>query len=934
MSARSIAPGVRLRAFVEVATEEGSIRGAETCSDKCRKKLRRKAGRHNTRRTPKRRGRVPGARCKNGRAVMSKRKDAACEITIFSKAGGVLTKRIELAEDGSVVKDGSECRMTRGSAHRTPIADLHALAAKLVKLRPFQAISLGTLRSGLPNKVKIVTKKKLNGAASTIARTRGEIVYREKHPAFVLLDFDRDGMPWEIADRLKDNFWGALCEVLPDLLHAAHLIRASTSAGLIRSDTGESLGGSGGLHGYVTMRDGSDAERFLNTLHDRCWLHGLGWFKLSACGSLLERSIVDRTVSAPERLVFEAPPILKKPLKQDEKSRRPIVYDGDVLDTLAACPPLTPAEQKAVDKLKAEARQRIKPQAEKVLAEYIERNAEEIVERTGISKEAAVAQVKSRCLRVLQPDAVLPFVDKELEGCTVADVLADSERFDHRVLADPIEGVSYGRTTAMVMLRRSDGHPWIKSFAHGGMSYTLESGADVGVKLKDFYAYMPMHNYIFAPSREPWPAESVNARVPPIVIGTDSEGNEITIKASTWIDQNQPVEQMTWAPGLPMIIADRLISEGGWIERKGVSCFNLYRPPTIKLGDASKAKRWVNLVREVFPNDADHIIKWFASRVQHPEVKINHGLVLGSQAQGVGKDTMIEPVKRAIGPWNFKEVAPKNIFDAFNPWRRAVILRVSEAKDMGEVTRFELYDGTKTLMAAPPDVLECNEKHIKQHYVLNCMGVIITTNHLTDGIYLPAEDRRHYVAWSDCEPTDFAPDFWTELWKWYDEGGDRHVAAYLATLDISDFDPKAPPPKTPAFWSIVNANRTTEEGELQDILDKLGNPDAVTIDEISGKASMDFDEWLRERKNRKAVSHRLENCGYRAVNNPVAKDGLWRIDERRQMIYAKVSLPLGEQLKAAEALQRAAAKRAAEEERRAEEARVRSTRPPPRAWRS
>ncbi len=120
---------------------------------------------------------------------------------------------------------------------------------------------------------------------------------------------------------------------------------------------------------------------------------------------------------------------------------------------------------------------------------------------------------------MLLPEAVLEFADKELEGCTVADVLADPERFDGRVLADPIEGVSYGRTTAMVLLRRSDGQPWIKSFAHGGMSYTLESGADVGVKLEDFYAYMPMHNYIFAPSREPWPAASVNARIPPVVIG-------------------------------------------------------------------------------------------------------------------------------------------------------------------------------------------------------------------------------------------------------------------------------------------------------------------------------------------------------------------------------------------------------------------------------
>jgi len=35
---------------------------------------------------------------------------------------------------------------------------------------------------------------------------------------------------------------------------------------------------------------------------------------------------------------------------------------------------------------------------------------------------------------------VLPFDDDDLAGCTVADVLADPERFEGATLADPIEG--------------------------------------------------------------------------------------------------------------------------------------------------------------------------------------------------------------------------------------------------------------------------------------------------------------------------------------------------------------------------------------------------------------------------------------------------------------------------------------------------------------
>ena len=86
-----------------------------------------------------------------------------------------------------------------------------------------------------------------------------------------------------------------------------------------------------------------------------------------------------------------------------------------------------------------------------------------------------------------------------------------------------------------------------------------------GVTLADFQAFMPMHNYIYTPSREMWPASSVNARLLPISLPSGK-----IISPSLWLDRHRPVEQMTWAPGLPMLIRNRLISEGGWIERNGV----------------------------------------------------------------------------------------------------------------------------------------------------------------------------------------------------------------------------------------------------------------------------------------------------------------------------------------------------------------------------
>ena len=441
---------------------------------------------------------------------------------------------------------------------------------------------------------------------------------------------------------------------------------------------------------------------------------------------------------------------------------------------------------------------------------------------------------------------------------------------------------------------------------------TSQSSRGEGVSLDDFRAYMPAHSYIYTPTRELWPASSVNARLPPVPLADangqpvlDGKGNPKTIAAAAWLDRHRSVEQMTWIPGQPMLIPNHLICDGGVIERPGVNCFNLYRPPAIKRGNASEAGPWLEHVHKVYPDDAEHIVRWLAQRVQRPHEKNNHALVLGGD-QGIGKDTILEPVKHAIGPWNFVEVTPQQMLGRFNGFVKSVILRVSEARDLGDINRVQFYEHMKTYTASPPDVLRVDEKNLREYPVVNLCGVIITTNHKADGIFLPPDDRRHYVAWSPCRRDDFEDGYWKRLWAWYREGGYRHVATYLAELDLASFDAKAPPPKTPAFWEIADASRAPEDAELADVLDKMGNPEATTIDRIAAAAvtgsKLEFAGWLRELKNRRVIPRRLETCGYVPVRNDVAEDGLWRIGGKRQAVYARKTLSGQERLAAARAL--------------------------------
>lgn len=420
-----------------------------------------------------------------------------------------------------------------------------------------------------------------------------------------------------------------------------------------------------------------------------------------------------------------------------------------------------------------------------------------------------------------------------------------------------------------------------------------------GIGLEHFYAHMPSHSYLFVPTRELWPSASVNGRV------AWPKVKDKAVEPSRWLDRHRAIEQMVWHPAEPQIIKDRVMQVSGWAPHLGSTLFNLYRPPDRPKGDPGQAGPWIDHLRRVYPDDADHIIKWLAHRVQLPGEKCNHALVLGG-LQGIGKDTLLEPLKAAIGPWNWSDISPANMLGRFNGWVKAILVRINEARDLGDVDRFAFYDHSKTIIAAPPDVIRVDEKHLRETYVANVCGVIITTNHLSDGLYLPADDRRHYVAWSPCKREDFDPDYWKRIYSWFAAGGIGHVCAYLENLDLTDFDAKAPPPKTPAFWSVVSAGEAPESGELRDVIDNMQKPSVLTLTALADRAQVlhmhDLASELRDRKSRRAVPHKLERVGYVQVRNPDSEDGLFRIESRRQVVYAKRALHLAEQIRAARLL--------------------------------
>lgn len=254
----------------------------------------------------------------------------------------------------------------------------------------------------------------------------------------------------------------------------------------------------------------------------------------------------------------------------------------------------------------------------------------------------------------------------------------------------------------------------------------------------------------------------------------------------------------------------------------------------------------------------------------------------------VGKDSLLEGWRYAIGSANWAETTPKAMLNSqFNGYRKSVVLRINECHDLGEHSRFEFYDHMKDLSASGPFALPVNEKHRAEYYIPNATAPVLTTNHRLV-FYVLANDRRNLFCWSVCNGSEFDETYWNAFYAWYEAGGYENVAAYLMARDLSRFDPKAAPFKTPWFWESVESSRDAEEPEMLDTIEKIGFDNAFTLDDLKGQAAVTMDLWdlLNDPKKRRVVSHRLEKCGYMPVRNPDVTSGLWMVAGKRKVVYA------------------------------------------------
>ena len=277
-------------------------------------------------------------------------------VTVVTSSTGAVNKKIYL-RDSKICKDPN-AQIYQGFAKTVPAATSADLSSVIANLKQNEAIALGQLeRCG--KSFPLTTTKYLY--AGSIARTK-DFFHHSNFVGWLLLDVDTKDLPADIIEKLAGrSAFDVLLSVIPELLLTETLVRASSSAGILKPDGSEQ--DATGLHIFVKIADQRQSKSMLQLMHDRCWEAGYGYFALAADGKLLDRSLVDTAVHGSERLVFEANPNVIPPLTKRHIPDE--VLRGGVLNSIQE------PNHEQVYYLKNEARELIKPVSRKAKRQYV-----------------------------------------------------------------------------------------------------------------------------------------------------------------------------------------------------------------------------------------------------------------------------------------------------------------------------------------------------------------------------------------------------------------------------------------------------------------------------------------------------------------------------------------------------------------------------------
>jgi hypothetical protein len=260
---------------------------------------------------------------------------------------------------------------------------------------------------------------------------------------------------------------------------------------------------------------------------------------------------------------------------------------------------------------------------------------------------------------------------------------------------------------------------------------------------------------------------------------------------------------------------------------------NTHCPSTIRAEEGDPSI-WEEFVAHLIPDEKERteVIRWCATLVCRPDIKMTYALLLISETQGVGKTTLGEKILAPlIGADNVSFPSEHEITESgFNYW--ASHKRLAIANEIYSGQSKKAYNRLKSLIT--DRTITVSKKFQANYEIQNWLHIIACSNS-PRAIRLSEDDRRWFVPTVTEDKKDWA--WWSRLNSWLvDEGGLGKIRHWLAEW-LKKNDPVMPgatAPWTPAKLGIIEEGWSSGQALVANVLDlireRMNGKDVMVLD--------------------------------------------------------------------------------------------------------
>lgn len=197
----------------------------------------------------------------------------------------------------------------------------------------------------------------------------------------------------------------------------------------------------------------------------------------------------------------------------------------------------------------------------------------------------------------------------------------------------------------------------------------------------------------------------------------------------------------------------------------GETLINMHVPTNIK-PEKGKVDLWLHYLKFMFPieEDREQVMRWCATLIARPDVKMHYGMLLISETQGVGKTTLGQDILAPlVGLSNVSYPSEADIVESqFNYWSAQKRLAIVNEIYAGHSSK--AYDRLKSIVT--DKTITVNKKYQAGYQIENWLHIFACSNSFR-ALKISDDDRRWFIP--RVTESKQQTGWWEEFHEWLEQ---------------------------------------------------------------------------------------------------------------------------------------------------------------------